>query len=125
MRWAARSSVLSRVSSPKPAMALLVLGDQRRQPRRHRLLDRAVALRGAGQDREALHPAVDPAQERLRLVHEGGVLLRHEERATLLADGEEVGLALEQLLDDAGDVGAGSGLQAAVQPLLGQGGQAG
>jgi len=43
----------------------------------------------------------------------------------LVANGKQVGRALEQSLDDLGDVGAGAGLDAAIQFLLGQRRQAG
>lgn len=102
-----------------------MLGDQRGQARRHGLLDAAVPLGRASGHREAVHLAVETAQERLHLVHEGDVLLRHEVRAALLTDREQVGLALKQPLHHLGHVAARPRVQAAVQFLLGKRGQTG
>src|SRR4051812_14722878 len=101
MRSAARSRVSLRVLA-KGSNGLLMLLDQGRDARSHRLLDRAISVGRASGNGEALHLAVELAQEVLHLVHEVLVLLRYEVGAPLLPDGEEVGLPLKELLDEAG-----------------------
>lgn len=85
----------------------LMVGDERRQPRGDGFLDAAVALAGPGRHREAEHLPVDLAPEALHLIDERGVPFGDEIAAALGPDGEEIGMAVEQFLDDAGDVRSG------------------
>ncbi len=70
--------------------------------------------------REAENLPVDLAQEALHLVDERGMPFGDEVAAALGPDGEEIGMAVEQFLDNAGDVRSGPGVEGAVELFLGQ-----
>src|SRR5262245_60484072 len=77
-----------------------VLRDEVGDAGRDRLLDRTVALLRADRHGEAPQAAAEPADERVDAIDEGAVLLRHEIATALVADGEQVRVALEETLQN-------------------------